>query len=392
MMKRKRVALLLTSLAVCLFLCGCWDRVEIESRGFVVSIGIDKYDKKEIEKAEVKDRPVVLEGTKEPKYVLTLALPNVTAIAGGSSESEAKSIKKTAGATVSEAIELSDSISSQRLYLGQAKICVFGKEILEDERLLRESLDFLERNRELNRKICLLSTEGKAEDILGANVEGEPLVGLFVANFYKNNAQTVTFRQNLEDSVNELLTTGCTLIPQAEKNASGVKLAGAAVLKNYRLMGFLDDRSVEGFLACLGKSAGGEVYVEYKGAGVPLDIYKSRRSISFVEEDGGLVIGLKLTAEGGVSGYKLDKSPAFESEDLETIRKLFEQELKKEAEKTISELYGEYGADCLALSEELYKHEPKLYGKFKDVLAHDISGIKINVKAEVTIRNTGAIK
>ncbi len=55
-MKPKRRAFLAILIVFLAFLLsGCWDRVEIEDRGYILALGVDKYDPSDLNKYETRE-------------------------------------------------------------------------------------------------------------------------------------------------------------------------------------------------------------------------------------------------------------------------------------------------------------------------------------------------
>ncbi|MDR2750876.1 MAG: hypothetical protein LBC41_09465, partial [Clostridiales bacterium] len=123
---------------------GCWDKVELENRGFAVSFGIDE---------------------KDGKYLVTVSMPSVSSLKEGPSDS-AKDVRSEESDTVSGAIRAIDDSLSQRLDFGQAKLLLFGQELLDNEDMFRQAIDACERNGELNREIYVLAADGGARKVL----------------------------------------------------------------------------------------------------------------------------------------------------------------------------------------------------------------------------------
>lgn len=72
---------------LCLGMAGCWDRVEIEERGFVVGIAIDNAQDQQGQTADLSDQA---ESLRKVRYVVTYQFVNPEGMQGGGKSSGGK--------------------------------------------------------------------------------------------------------------------------------------------------------------------------------------------------------------------------------------------------------------------------------------------------------------
>ena len=164
-----------------LSLTGCFDKVELEERALVLAIGIDKY-------TDGNDTNTEKTG-EEKRFIVSMAMPevsegektgNANPMGNGEEQNSInEAIKVAEGSSIASTIELIDTYMSKNLYYGHTKVVVLGKEILQDEILLREVIDSLERNNEISRKIIVLGTMGTAKEILQTIPKDEKMLGIY---------------------------------------------------------------------------------------------------------------------------------------------------------------------------------------------------------------------
>ncbi len=430
-MKKK----LLLFLFAVFFLTGCWDKVEIENRGFVISIGIDSYtaqkneqqkkatanakeaesetpeskstesgDRKQKPDSEKKE-PSMFEGETNMRYIVTMALPNISELAekgsggegragNGENSAKAKAIKKSASETVAGGMDLIDAYSSQKFYYGHTKICVLGDGILKDAALFREAMDAVERNKEISRKIILLATKGTAEEILNADVTGEPLVGMFVSDFYKNNKYSInsTLRRDLEGAVQQLMATGNAIIPEISIENKEIKLGGLAIIKDYKLAGFMNDLETRGYLWTQKAKMGGLVTVPYQNTFVPLAISDKKTKIKFSEQGDHLVCHIDVEVEGNIDEYLLSDKHLSEPNHLDNLQKSYEAKIAEEIQTSFHKFQNEFGVDGLDVNNLLRKNYYDLYKKYNSNWDETFEKMDLETSVKVSIRGSGSIK
>ncbi|MCL2456832.1 MAG: GerAB/ArcD/ProY family transporter [Defluviitaleaceae bacterium] len=190
---------------------GCWDKVEIENRGFVVAMGID--------------------ADAEKNFVVTLSVPIMER--ENSDGDEKKSHVQTAAAkTITEAVKKLDVKNDRQLYFGQMKLLVLGTELLRREEHLRAAIETLEEKLVATRRIHVLAADD-AREILSSKPPGEIIPGSFVANIYrdKNKIGGRAFALDFErlSTKTDFAPSGI-IIPQIKNAADELILSGAAVV------------------------------------------------------------------------------------------------------------------------------------------------------------------
>lgn len=177
-MKRKLKIVILWVL-ILLMLTGCWDKIEIEDRAFVMAIGIDL-------------------SSSNKRYVVTFQFPNAAQITkgtsggGGGSEKPSFAVSEVADTIFSASRHISTRID-KALYLGHTQAIIFGKDVVENKDKFQQVLDSLDRSYELSRKVYLLVTPQKAQDILLKKYEMEPNTGAYIRDIFKHYNRTSRF-------------------------------------------------------------------------------------------------------------------------------------------------------------------------------------------------------
>lgn len=352
-------------------LTGCWDKIELEDRGFAVSLGIDK---------------------KDDGYSVTVAIPNTAALAEKGGEDKARAIKSADGGTIAEALRKVDIATRQSMYYGQLKMTVLGEDIMKDEKLFREAIDAMERNRDINRKMIVLAAKGKASKILEADIPGEPMVGMYVYNYYRTNAnQTgVTFRQDLKNTITELRSAGSTIIPVINTDKKEIALSGSAVINDFKLAGYLDDKETRGYM-WLNGGCNAVINIDYKNILIPIQINHSRSRIAFYEDDGGIVCDASVHTKGTVAEYNLT-GQSFTDQKLQEMSAILETKLEEEILVSIKKLQEELSADGYNLLDILRKRDYHLFLQVVEDWENEYKNMKIIPSVHADITGTGALR
>ena len=319
-------------------LTGCWDRVEIENRAFVVSIGIDKDEGDD--------------------FTVSLSIP-LYKKDGDSDDEDKHHIKTATGKTITEALKNLDAKTDKTLYYGQAKLLVLGNELLSDSKMMSSAIGTLSHKTEIDLRINTLAAAGRAQDILETKPPGESLPGLFVADIYRNKnklggASFALDLERLETSYHD-----GAIIPQIKKGdseESPLILHGAVVIKNGREIGGLSPEELQGFLWCKSHGNNGAVVtLAQNETNIPAKIEKHSTKVSF----SGDAHNLRATVSISVKA-KLEE-PLPENTSTKKVQYKLEETIAKELYTTANKLQNEYNLDGYDWLELLRQKNYELY-------------------------------
>lgn len=365
------IIILLISMSI---FTGCYDKIELENRGFVIAIGVDKFEK-------------------DDRFKVNISIPNMDVLGGKGGSEKSEFVKSSSNKTLYAALKKIDTSSSQKLNYGQAKVVILGEDLLKDSELFKETIDSLERNTELNRRIIVLATEGKAEDILKSELEGETLVGSFIANFYKNKSNKfgVAFRKDLQSIISQLAITKDAIIPKVTKKEDTLEFGGASVIKNFKLVGWLNEEKVRGYLWVKGNAEDAHVIADYDNTFIPLRVNKNHSKIKFDEVNGKVICSIRIQVGGTIEEFKFSDQSLKDKKVLEQLQNTYADIIKKEVENTFYEFQQTYKVDGFDFSDHLTKWNYDLYKKYNNDYSSISQNMQADIFVDVKINGTGSI-
>ncbi|MEA5084006.1 MAG: Ger(x)C family spore germination protein [Lachnospiraceae bacterium] len=352
--------IIILSVFCMVLLCGCYDSKEIDERNFVISVGIDKGDNGKIEVA------------------LGIAKPDTK-----SESSVAEEIKTIEGNTFAQALKLTSSTDSQSMYFGHTKNVVFGNEILKDSNAMEEILDTMVRNNDFSLKIIMLSSKGNAKDCIELVEKSDNGEGLYIWDFYKNNANETeaTTRLELKDMEESFRLGNSVVIPIISVEADKIVIGGGAVADKNGLVGYLDDDEMEGYLWVAENCTGHMVQANSADELIPIAISKSDCKVDF-KDDGKLICNIKIDVRGNVEGHS-------KNYNAENVRKALESVIKQQISTTINKAQVEYKTDIFGMTEKISKKNEELYNKYGE--EDCFNAMEFNVEVNGKITGTGII-
>jgi Ger(x)C family germination protein len=324
----KTAAFMLMLIFILTMLSGCWDRVEIENRAFVVAMAIDK----------------------DENYAVTLSVPLIGENEDDEEEKPAH-IKKATGKTITEALKKLDAKNDKSLYYGQTKLIILGESLLSDRALLQGAINTLGNKLEATRRIHVLSAENAGE-ILEAKPPGEILPGSYIADIYRDKDKIggQAFALDFErlSTILNSTSTGDAIIPKVKRNENELRLSGATVLKNREKIATLSPKQLQGLLWCFPDANQGAIVT---ADNISMKIEKHKAKITFQQKENTLQAIIEIQAKGTVDDY-----PEAANEFT------FAQQIAKEI-TTTAEILQKIGTDGYNWFEHLRKKNYPLYKK-----------------------------
>lgn len=367
-------------------LTGCWDNVEINERHVVLEVALDK-GKGDNSETNIQDRDY---------YEVTYMIPDIGKLSGEDSLAEnVKTAIVAKSPTIAKSVDDIESKTQNTLSFTHTKALIFGEELIKDKKLFRAAIDSLIRNKQISRGTNILAVQGSAGDIVRSDNYQNPMVGLYIMKYFNNTERGTSHakQQVLGNIVKEIQNTNITTIPEIEVNEEGtLKINGAAVIKDYELVGWLDEDEVRGELFVDGRIYQVPIVVEYRGEYLTYEINQQQRSITFKDE-AQLQATIKLIVKGRISEYNSSEDQyVFNEKKIEEVSKLVEGQIKGQVQKTIN-ASKIMNTDFLDIGLELYRKHPKIWGKYKENWDVDeYKNLPIQIDVEVIIQNTGMIE
>lgn len=374
-------------LAMVLILCvallvGCWDKVEIEDRIFVLGIGIDKA--KNEEKSQPTDR-----------YVINFVSPIVAALKDGGGEGEAFGTYKTVSSIFTFGLNQMYERMDKKLSFHHTRILIFGEDLLKDETLFKEVLDAVGRANEFHRNMYVFAVSGRADEVFKVKPKYTSLLTTYISGIADNNLyQSSIYRMPAYEMYDNLINfEGDTVIPTLRASEEETKVSGVGIIKNYKLIGYLGDKDSETLNWLNNKASGGIIEGEYNGIQIPYKYNDFNTSLVLDKVEGEkLYLTYNMVAEGITTEYIWGET-LLDQKLLDTLEKNLEKNIEDRCKSVTSKFQEEFKVDLVGISEHLQKHNPQIYKSIeKDYESSFVSDMVIEVKAKVSIRRVGTIE
>lgn len=394
-MKLKRVVILLLA---CCFLTGCWDKVEINRRSFVSTIAVDTGENIDDEDKfkEVKSNEVFKEDEFK-KINVTFGFPDISELGPDKGSTAEVRVVNAEAFSMQDAVTRLAAKMSRSVYTGHSKLLILSNEILAYPETMKEVFDFLERQPDINRNMLVVVAKGKAEDYVKFKPNMEKNIEAYISGLMENGIINFSVLPvKLNDVLISLYKNKGAIIPTIEFDKVDTEqliISGVALIKDYKLEGYLTPVEDAALEIMRGKIRGGKETILREGHPLELQITGIRRKIDLAKESNEkkLKFNIEINLEGQLKGYSIG-SDIFSESELEKIQSDFNDVIERRCEKSARIVQEEYGIDAIELREYVEKFKPRLYEKIKDKWDQVYKDADIDVSVSTHARRLGITK
>lgn len=361
---------------------GCWDNLDITDRAFVSAIGLDKGKNGQVEVTLQIIKPNVIRESRQ----------------GGSGESVIWSFTTT-GETVFDGIREQLKTVNRKPFYSHIRLIIIGEDLAREG--VRDILDFFVRDQEIKITPKLLVTRNvKAKEIVNATSLLEVIPALHLEGILENNiseakTRNVEFIKVLQELtaphasgvIGSVMSSNKAQITQIKD----LEIEGAGVLKKDRLVGFLDENQIRGYLWIKDEIKGGVMVIENpieKGKKITIEIKESTGKIDAEIGSGELILKIQVKMLGSINEYQ--GSRYIESGKLiNLIEKAVEREIESNVEETIKVAQKEFKIDFIGFGNKVFQHYNNYWEEISENWDEVFSQLPVEISVDATIRRTG---
>ncbi|MFD0692869.1 Ger(x)C family spore germination protein [Paenibacillus sp. GCM10027628] len=390
-MRLRNVGVVLSLSCFILFATGCWDRVEIDQRGFVVGVAIDLALPNSKHKYFGTYQIVVPGGLKQ-----TTSGP---AGGGGSTSGKAYfNISTTENSMPALAGRISTK-TSRSPYFEHLKMIVISQEVAKSNANFADLLDFFLRNSEMRRGVQIIISEGRAADVFKIQANNENMPVDYITSIAKNTRKTnFILPQSRIGDVHEFLVKHQSFAIQKIKieKDQGITLAGSAIFAGdtKKMVGILTGSETQGYNFLTNQIQGGIVEAKFGGSRIDFLVERSKRKFVLqVQDRSRLKFIIRLETEGSLDKSIANLDPS-KDQAVKSLEKRIAAIIESNSNKAIQKLQKSYKKDAIGLGAFLYQNHYKVWKPLEgnwDEGSNHFSQVEIEVQASVIVRRIGNI-
>jgi len=377
-MKKVKVVCLVTLIFSMVFLTGCWNYREIDTMNIVSGLAIDK-------------------GEQGLKYHLTFEVLDLSSTpAQGATKTKQL---ESEGDTVFDAVRNIVKSSQKKLFFSDCKAIVISSDLAKEG--LSPILDWFNRDAEPRITLDLIISKDKtAADILKSETSQDEIASYKISNMLDHDISFLGKDPEIElyQAYNLLGGKGVSLIlPSIKtsilKSGNTLDLAGTAMFKKDKLIGFLDNDESKFLLFVKDKISGGILLANIDSSenNISLEIVNSQTKVTPVISNDKVTIKIDIKTkvamgEDNTGGDKLTETA------IQDIQKNAEKQLIAGVKGIIEKVEKEYDSDIFGFGTAVYQSNPAFWMKVEPQWNQIFSSLKCELSAKVEIENTAIAK
>lgn len=401
--KLKMAVNLFLAAGIMLSATGCWDRIEINDRIFVLAMAIDKFEPgQEVQEKEGGGAQQQEEGVEEPgesprnRVVVSIVFPNVGLLKGEGTivPEEAKFAVSTVGYNIFGAVRQFNTRLNGNIFFGHVKAVLVGEALVKDEKLFMEVLDELEREHEIARNIDIAVVEGKAKDALFIKPLVEPIIGTYIEQIFQQRKTGRFHAKDLGKIVTSIRETGGAVAPRMIVDENEFKIAGGCVIKDHKhraWLGELETRAAQWMDNMAGEDI---ISVDINGISTPFELTELKRRMKVWRDDeGSLNLDILLEGEGNIEGHILEvHRDVMDERFIQEVERAVERRMEVQCAGVMDKFQNEFQLDVWSIGDYIRKFHPEIWEDIKDNWQEEFTELSVKISADVKVRRIGIIK
>ncbi|WP_168188660.1 Ger(x)C family spore germination protein [Thermoflavimicrobium daqui] len=242
----------------------------------------------------------------------------------------------------------------------------------------------------------VLIAKGQAKDIFEIKVDNEIPVNhlLDVANNQDKDRGTLS-EVTLQKMLDHFASEESFLVQSVMLDGKKVKFEEAAIIdgKKKKLIGFLNDKELEGLSWFFAKEKGGTVVSRDPKTNqmVVFSVKKLEREIQPKMQGKRISFDVKLKVIGQIEEDRRYPKQNFELSSIQQAEKAVAAEIKKKMMTSLSTLQSKYKTDVIQFGTAMRIQYPRQWQQLKQRWEEEFSQASVNYDIKVDIRNYGTI-
>lgn len=394
MISKRRSFFLAALLLTLVFTSGCWDRKEIENRGYVMGAAIDFILPEPKEKYDLEG---AFQQVGRRKYRLSYEVRKAKSVSPGerSGTSEENLVYSAEGESLFAATRAMASRSRWGMFLEDVQVVLVSEAVAREG--IKEVFDFFARDPEMRRRARIFITQGRAEEYIKRKPRTGEINSLGYARLVVNAQKTPTIGGASEFGyiAKSLHSEQGFAVPMLYLEGEEVKAAGAALFNRQgRMVGISSE--YEAYGGKLWRNILKQGVVAVPNPENPEDIVvvemfeiKTRVKPDLSGE------AVRFSLEGDII-VNLGESVPFQDKPfsdkcLQDIEQAVAAELTSQSFAVLAKSQ-EIRADTFGLGAAIRRKKPQYWNQVKDRWEEEVfPTVEADVKLNVKIRGTGMI-
>lgn len=365
---QRAIKLVSIILSISFLFTGCMSTNNLNDLTVVQGLGVDSVDGET--KVTIQYLDINKSGT------ATDALNgNITTVANGTSSN------------ISDALSCAAKSLSQKIFMGQNKIIIFGSEY--SKMGIDKGLDYLIRSIDSRPDVLVAMSNTTAEDIVKNEQNG---CRIPAENIYKLLELGEDNGLGAVVSVNDVLNlyeekTTDVYLPVLQSNEDSVSCEGVVTFANEKVAVMLDKYETFGFLFIKNRIKGGTITIENDEFGfIGVDIVKSKCKPSVTVENGKIIFNCKIDVNILLNELEKGSTSDLKPQKIIDIEHLVKTRIDDMCTVAFNKCV-DANSDPFAIGKYLAKSDQNLYNELKNDWHNNLDKVELRLDTKVKLKN-----
>lgn len=383
-----------------LFTSSCWDYMEIEKRGYVLGIAIDKAETKNLDTKNFQYMQLETNGS---LYAYSIQVPIVarsqhrpSGQSGGAPDTSRDWNLTVVSNAFFEANRQYATILDYPPHYAHLQAIVISEAAAKED--ISRLIDMFVRDPEMRRRTKVFITPGRAIEVLNVIPRIDDYSSQYLRTLPNNAKKTsrMAHRTDLGRVSGAIHSKRNYILPRVIANEYEIKDVGMAVFKDNKMIGWLDELKSNYLKWISGYAQGGTVSINVpntKDDVIVLEMRKIKTKQRPIVKGDSISMSLDIKVNMNIGEFV---TPKFYNTDdpkfIASVEKLAEQHIKKQIESSITYVQNKYGADIFFFDQSMKRYAPKTWAKVKNNWDDIFETLKVDVKVKVKINQIGLIR
>lgn len=256
-------------------------------------------------------------------------------------------------------------------------------------------MDFFFRDPELRRRTPVMVSDQSARSILDVRPEFEDFTAMYLGRTPRNVTLTARIVHDTElGALSEFIHNDLDfLLPRVVASGREVKVAGAAIFRNDKLVGWLNEDEMQAAKWLGGFAVGDWITVpcpEHPPGPITVEINKGQTAVKVSSDGSRPVFGFEIEMVGNISEDLCEHSDQlFDPAFLRRVEAQVARTMEEKMVHVLEKLQQELRSDMLHMGLEVERQEPRLWGQIKDKWEEIYPAVEAKPKVAVILKLAG---
>jgi spore germination protein len=392
------------------FMTGCWDYQELQQRGYVLGIAIDKPEDVEERleggggkySSDFRKAPTTEGGG--PKYAYTIQIPIISRSqvkpvgqggGGNTADKRTWDLTSVGGSFFEVSREFSTRIDYPPFY-EHMQVLIISEDVARTG--ISMPIDVMLRDSEMRRRMKVFVTPQPAYTVLEVVPKIDDYSSIYLRNLLNNFKKTsrLAYKVDIGQVSENIHSNMDYILPRVISTKEEAKIEGCSIIKKDKMIGSLGEVDTANVEWIKGLAKGGALVIKMPGnpnERLTLELKKLKSKVRPLIDGDSIRMKIEVNAEVDIADQlRDDYRDNFVEDFIDEVEYSASRKVEYELTQTVKYVQEEFGADIFLFDTAVQRYAPDTWDKVKDNWGEIFENLEVEVIAKVDVRKRGLIK